>query len=65
MQQMPDFGQIDLKDEIPRLKGKINTSRRKVCGNYQTKRYKLDIVVYRFQNNIYLKNLEMELKLTE
>ena len=38
---------------------------RKVCVNFQTDTDKLNIVVYRYRNNLYLKDNEVDLKLTE
>ena len=36
-----------------------------VCVNYQSDTDKVNIVLYRYQNNTYLKDTERELKLTE
>ena len=36
-----------------------------MCINFQTDTHKLNIVVYRYRNNTYLKVTEMDLKLTE
>ena len=47
------------------LKGTIYNGRRKVCVNFQTDADKLNIVVYCYRNNTYLKDTELELKLTE
>ena len=64
-QQLPDIEKIDSKDEISCLKWTIYNGRRKVCINFQTDTDKVNIVVYRYRNNTYLKDTEMELKLTE
>ena len=64
-QQLPDIEKDDSKDEISGLKRTIYISRRKLCINFQTERDKGNIVVYRCRNNTYLKDTEMELKLTE
>ena len=64
-QQLPDIEKIDSKDEISCLKWTIYNGRRKVCINFQTDADKLNIVVYRYRNNTYLKDTETELKLTE
>ena len=40
-------------------------SRRKVCVHFKTETDTLIIVVYRYRNNLYLKNNENDLKLTE
>ena len=37
----------------------------KVCVNFQTDTDKLNIVVHRYRNNLYLKEDEVDLKLTE
>ena len=64
-QQLPDSEQVDSKDEISCLKWTIYNGRRNVCINFQTDADKLNIVVYRYRNNTYLKDSEMDLKLTE
>ena len=64
-QQLPDFEEVDWKDEISCLKWSIYNGRRKVCINFQTDTDKVNIVVYRYRNNTYLKDTEMDLKLTE
>ena len=64
-QQLPDFEKIHSKDEISSLKWTIYNGRRKVCINFQTDTDKVNIVVYRYRNNTYLWDTEMELKLTE
>ena len=64
-QNLPDFEIADSKDEISCLKWTFNNGRRKVCINFQTDADKVIIVVYRYRNNTYLKDTEMDLKLTE
>ena len=64
-QQLPDIEKPDSKDEISCLKWSIHNGRRKVCINFQTETNKVNIVVYRYRNNTYLKDTEMDLKLTE
>ena len=64
-QQLPDIEEVDSKDEISCLKWTIYNGSRKVCINFQTDLDKMDIVVYRYRNNTYLKDTEMDLKLTE
>ena len=64
-QQLPDIEKSDSKDETSRLKWTIYNGRRKVCINFQTDKDKVNIVVYRYRNNTYLKDTEMDLKLTE
>ena len=64
-QHLPDIEKVDSKDEISCLKWTISNGRRKVCINFQTDTDKVNIVVYRYRNNTYLKDTEWELKLTE
>ena len=63
--QIPDIEEVDSKDEISRLKWTIYNGRRKVCINFETNTDKVNIVVYRYRNITYLKDTEMDLKLTE
>ena len=63
--ELPDIEKTDSKDEISCLKWTIYNGRRKVCNNFQTDTDKVNIVVYRYRNNTYLKDTEMDLKLTE
>ena len=64
-QQLPDVEKTDSKEELSCLKRTIYTGRRKVCVNFQTDTDKLNIVVYRYRNNIYLKDNEVILKLSD
>ena len=64
-QQLPDIEEADSKDEIPCIKWTIYNGRRKVCINFQTDADKVNIVVYRYRNKTYLKDSEMDKKLTE
>ena len=65
MQQLPDIEKTDSKEEICCLKWTIYNGRRKVCGNFQTDTDKLNIVVYRYRKNLYLKDNEVILKLSQ
>ena len=65
MQELPDIEKTDSKDEISCLKWTIYSCRRKVFVNFQTDTDKLNIVVYHYRNNIYLKDNELDLKLSE
>ena len=65
MQQLPDIEKTDSIEELSRLKWTIYCGRRKECVNFQTDTDKLIIVVYRCRNNLYLKDNEIYLKLTE
>ena len=64
-QQLPDFEKTDSKDEISCLKWTIYNGRRKVSINFQSDTDKVNVVVYRYRSNTYLKDTEMDLKLTE
>ena len=65
MQQLPEIEKVDSRNEISCLKWTIYNGRRKVCISFKTDMDKLNIVVYRYRNNTYVKDTEMELKLTE
>ena len=65
IQQLPDFEKADSKDEISCLKWTNYNGRSKVCINFQTDTDNLNIVVYGYRNNTYLKDTETDLKLTE
>ena len=65
MQQLPEIEKVDSKKEISCLKWTIYNGRRKICISFKTDMDKLNIVVYRYRNNTYVKDTQMELKLTE
>ena len=65
MQQLPDIEKTDSKERISSPKWTVYNGKRKVCVNFQTDTDKLNIVVYRYRNNLYLKDNEVEMKLTE
>ena len=64
-QQLPDTEKTDSKEKISCLKWTIYNGRRKACVTFQTNTDKLNIAVYRYRNNFYLKDNEVDLKLTE
>ena len=64
-QQLPDIEEVDSKNEISCLKWTIYKGRKKVCINFQTDADKVNIVVFRYRNNTYLKDTQMDLKLSE
>ena len=64
MQQFPHIEKTNFKDEISCLKKTIYNGKRKVCVNFQTDTDKLNIVVYRYRNNLYFKDNEVDLKMT-
>ena len=63
LQQLPELEQCN--DKISCLKGTIYKGRRKICVGFQTHTDSVDIVVYRYCNNTYLKDTVIELKLAE
>ena len=65
MQQLPEIEKTDSKEKISCLEWTKYFGRRKVCVNFQTNTDKLNIVVYRYWNNFYLKDNVVDLKLTE
>ena len=65
MQQLPKSEKTNSKEEISRPKSTIYYGRRKVCVNFQTDTDKLNIVVYRYRIRLYLKDNEIDLKMTE
>ena len=60
-QQLPDIEKADSKNEISCLKWTIYNGRRNVCINFQTNTDNVNIVVYRYRKNTYLKDTELEL----
>ena len=64
-QQLPEIEKVDSKNEISCLKWTIYNGRRKVCISFKTDMDRLNVVVYRYRHNTYVKDTEMELKLTE
>ena len=65
MQQLPEIEKTDCKEEISCLNWTIYNGRRNVCVNFQTDTDKLNFVVYRHRNNLYLKDDEVDVKLTK
>ena len=57
-QQVPDIQKVDSKAEIFCSKGTIYNCRRKFCINFQTDADNVNIVVYHYRNNTYLKDIE-------
>ena len=64
-QQLPDIGKVDSRDEISCLIWSDYNGRRKVCINFQIDTDKVNIVVYRYRNDTYLEDTEMDIKLNE
>ena len=65
MQELPETEKLDSKNDFFCLKWTLYNGRRKVCISFKTDMDNLNIVVYRYWNNTYVKDTEMELKLTE
>ena len=65
MQQLPEIEKVDSKNEISCLKWTIHNGSGKVCISFKSDMDKLNIVFYRSRNNTYVKDTEMQLKLTE
>ena len=59
MQQLPDIEKIDSKAEISCLKWPIFNGWRKLWVNFQTDTDKLNIVMYRYRNYLYLKKMKL------
>ena len=64
-QQLPDFEITGYKKEVSYLKWLRNNGSRKVSLNLNSDPENLNIFVYRYRNILYLKNIEIDLKLTE
>ena len=64
-QQLADTQETDSREELSCPKFRLNNDRRKVCVNFMTDTDKLDIVVYRYRNSLYLRNNEVNLKMTK
>ena len=65
MEQLPEIEEVNSKNEISCIKVIIYNGKRKACISFKTDLDKLKSVVYRYRNNTYVKDMEMELKLTE
>ena len=65
MQHLPDIVKNVSKEEISYPKWTTFFSRQNVCLNLKTDTDNLNDVVYRYRNNLYLKDNEVHLKLTE
>ena len=65
MQQLPDIEKTESREGKSCLKWTLYNGSKKVCVKFQTDTEKLNFVVYRYRNNLYLKDNEVDLKLTE
>ena len=64
-QQLPDLGRTDSESEISCLKWTKYDGRIKVCANFKTDTDKLIFILYGYRNKSYLRDYEIDLKLTE
>ena len=65
MQQLPENEKVVSKNETSCLKWTIYNGRRKVGRIFKIDKDNLNSEVYGYRNNTYVKDTEMELKLTE
>ena len=65
MQQLPEVGKFDAKNEISCVRWIILKGRRKICVFYKSDTDYVRITVYRYRNNMYMKDSDIELKSTE
>ena len=66
MQPFPDIEKTDSKKQrISCFEKRKYNGRRKVFPNFRTNTDETKIVVYRYRNSLYLKDNEVDLKLTE
>ena len=56
MQQLPEIEKVDSRNEISCLEWTIFNGRSKVCISFKTVMDKLNLVVYRYRNNAYVKD---------
>ena len=63
-QELPEIEKLVSRNELFCLKWTLYNGRRKVCISFKTDMDKLNTVVYRYRNNTYVKDTEMELKMT-
>ena len=64
-QQLPNIEKTESKEETSCLNWTIYNGRRKVCVIFQTDTDKLNMVVNRYRNSSYVKDDEIDLKLTK
>ena len=57
-QLLPDIEKVDSEDETSCFKWTIYNGRRQVCINFQTYADKVNIFIYRYRNNTYLRDTE-------
>ena len=65
MQQLPEVGKFDSEIEIFCLRWIIFNGKLKICVFYKSDTDYVAITVYRYRNNMYMKDSDIELKSTE
>ena len=65
LQQLPNNEEADSTEKHSSLNWTIYNCIKKICVNVKTDTDKLNIVVYRYRNSLYLTNKEIDMKLTE
>ena len=65
MQQLPSIEKTASKEQLFCLNRTLCNGRRKLCVNFKTDTDKLNFVVHRYRKKLYLKDNEIDLKLTE
>ena len=65
MQELPEIEKLDSRNDISCLKRTLYFGRRELCISFKCDMDKLNIVVYRYRNNTYIRDFGKELKLTE
>ena len=65
MQQLPEVKKIAPEEEISCLKWVIYNGRRKICLSFQTDTDSIEVTVYRYRNNNYLKDSDIKLSVIE
>lgn len=65
MQQLPEVKKNASEKDISCLKWVIYNGRRKICLSFQTDTDSIEVTVYRYRNNNYLKDADIKLSLIE
>ena len=65
VQHLPEIEEVDSNKEIACPKWTKNNGRRKLCISFKTNTDKLNIVVYSYRNNTFVRETELELELAE
>ena len=65
MQHLTEIEKVDSKSKISYPKWTIYNGGRKVCLSFKTDMDMLNVAVYCYRNNTYVKDTEMEVKMTQ